>query len=84
LSFLTAPATIEADVDGVTHSYPAPAGVNAQLFDLNAGSHSVMTIRNGRTTASVASQFPTTITPTVQNLEYFYMSSGRTGRSAPT
>jgi len=83
LSFLTSPATIEADVGGAAHSYPAPAGVNAQLFDLNAGSHSVLATRNGQTMVSVASQVPTTLTSTVQNLEYFYISSGRTGPSAP-
>jgi SpoIID/LytB domain protein len=77
LSFLESPATIDVTIGGRTESYAAKEGVQAQLFDLRSGNHAANVVRNGAPVASVTSLYGTTSTPTVQDLTYYFASSGR-------
>ncbi|WP_308286926.1 glycoside hydrolase family 71 protein [Actinomadura parmotrematis] len=77
LSFLKAAATVRATVGGTATDYAAAAGVQAKLFPLAFGANGAAIVRSGTTVASVASPFTVTATPTVQDLQYSIVSSGR-------
>ncbi len=80
VSVLTAPATVTLTVGGQAHEFQAPAGISAHLAPLAVGAISVDVTRDGRVTASVASPYAVTDTPTVQDLQYV----GVTNVTAPT
>jgi hypothetical protein len=77
LSFLKSPATIDATIGGLTQSYSAAAGVQAQLFDLRTGQHSAVVKRDGTQVTAVTTDYDTTATRAVQDLNYYFVSSGR-------
>jgi hypothetical protein len=79
LTFLTSNATVTTSVGGAVRTYSAPAGVHAELVDLHPGSHRVTVTRGGSTPLSVSSSVDTTLTPPVQDLQYYFVSSTRPG-----
>ena len=58
LAFLTAPATLEVEVDGTTESTAAPAGIQALRVPLREGTPKFRIVRDGGTVAEVDSASP--------------------------
>lgn len=83
LSFLTAPGNITVSIGGVEQTYTAAAGVFAQLFPLLVGNISASLYRQGAWVTAVASPWTVTVTPYVQDLGYYAVSSGRTPSPLP-
>ncbi|MYS87388.1 DNRLRE domain-containing protein [Streptomyces sp. SID5474] len=79
LTFLTAPATVNATIGGGSQPYQAAAGVQARLFPLAIGSNSASIVRNGATVATVTSPNPVRKEFAAQDLGYRGASSGRPG-----
>ncbi|MEV5780859.1 glycoside hydrolase family 71 protein [Streptomyces sp. NPDC052287] len=77
LTYLTAPAAVSARVGTVPHAYRAPVGVNAQDLPLTPGRTEVVIRRAGDTAAAVTTRYPARRTATVQDLQYYAVSSGR-------
>lgn len=77
LTFLTAPASVTARVGSVPHAYQAPVGVNAHALPLSPGRTQVVARRAGDTAAAVTTRYPARRTATVQDLQYYGVSSGR-------
>ncbi|MFI6477038.1 endo-1,3-alpha-glucanase family glycosylhydrolase [Nonomuraea sp. NPDC050663] len=76
LTMLTASSTVSVTVGTAKHTYTAPAGVSAKTFTLVPGDVSATVTRSG-TVASVASPYPVTAKPYVQDLHYRAASSAR-------
>lgn len=76
LTFLTAPATVSARVGTVPHTYQAPVGVHAEALPLSPGRTEVVVRRAGDTAAAVTTRYPARRTATVQDLQYYAVSSG--------
>ncbi|MFG2562627.1 glycoside hydrolase family 71 protein [Streptomyces sp. NPDC048496] len=77
LTFLTAPATVSARVGTVPHTYRAPVGAYAQDLPLSPGRSEAVVRRAGATVAAVTTRYPARRTVTVQDLQYYAVSSGR-------
>ncbi|MEV7236240.1 glycoside hydrolase family 71 protein [Streptomyces sp. NPDC051020] len=77
LTFLTAPATVSARVGTVPHTYRAPVGVYARDLPLSPGRTEAVVRRAGDTAAAVTTRCPARRTVTVQDLQYYAVSSGR-------
>ncbi|MFI1169262.1 glycoside hydrolase family 71 protein [Streptomyces sp. NPDC020801] len=77
LTFLTAPATVSARVGTARYIYRAPIGVHAQDIPLSPGRTEAVVRRAGDTVAAVMTRFPVRRTVTVQDLQYYAVSSGR-------
>jgi hypothetical protein len=77
LTFFTEPAEVSARVGTVPHAYRAPAGVNAQALPLNPGLTQVVARHSNDTAAAVTTRYPARRTATVQDLQYYAVSSGR-------
>lgn len=75
LTVLRAPASVTVSIGGVKHSIDAPAGLSAVTFPLLLGSVSATASRGGVPIASVNSPFPIVATPSVQDLQYYAVSS---------
>jgi hypothetical protein len=84
LTLLSAPATVQVNVGGRTHSCSAPAGVGVCTVPLAAGTVQADVTRDGTWLASVTSPHKVTNTPYVQDLQYVTASSGREGTRAVT
>ncbi len=74
-TFLTAPATVTVKIGSATHSYSAPAGVDARTFPLQLGTVSASASRNGATVGAATSPHQVVRTPLVQDLQYVAVSS---------
>ncbi|MBO0926691.1 DNRLRE domain-containing protein [Cellulomonas sp. zg-ZUI199] len=74
-TFLTAPAAVTVRIGSATHTYTAPAGVDARTFPLALGSVSASATRSGATIARVTSPFTVVSSPLVQDLQYVAASS---------
>jgi hypothetical protein len=83
LTLLTQPSTVSVTVGSTTTTCQAPVGVGICTVPLGLGKVSAKVVRGGYTTATVASPFTVTNTPTVQDLQYVSVSSGREGSSTP-
>ncbi|MCX3058487.1 endo-1,3-alpha-glucanase family glycosylhydrolase [Streptomyces beihaiensis] len=79
LTFLTAPADVTAEVGTDTHTYRAPRGVHAELLPLRPGHTRAVVRRAGHTVAAVTTRYPVRTDVTVQDLQYYAVSSGRDG-----
>ena len=79
LTMLTAPGKVEVKVGASTYSCDAPAGIGICTVPLGAGSVAASVVRDGRVVTEVTSSFAVTDTPYVQDLEYYGVSSGRSG-----
>ncbi|MDB5175935.1 MAG: hypothetical protein JWM81_793 [Candidatus Saccharibacteria bacterium] len=79
LTFLTNPATVKISVGGQVTTYNAPAGVSAKLVPLNTGEVSAEIDRSDGSKITVTSAYNVQPTLVVQNLHYFFDTSGRTG-----
>ncbi|MFI6582032.1 endo-1,3-alpha-glucanase family glycosylhydrolase [Embleya sp. NPDC050493] len=77
LSFLTAPATVNASIGGKAQPYQATAGLQAKLFPLAYGGNSAAVVRAGRTTATITSPHAVSKDFVRQDLGYRGSSSGR-------
>ena len=77
LTFLTAPAKVTATIGGRATTYDAPAGMSAKLFPLAVGSHAATVSRNGTQTARVATTSAVRASVAVQDLMYYFATSGR-------
>lgn len=77
LAFLTAPATLEIEVDGTTESTAAPAGIQSLRVPLREGTPKLRIVRDGATVAEVDSAFPISNTIVYQDMLY------RSGGSLP-
>ncbi|MER6979607.1 glycoside hydrolase family 71 protein [Streptomyces carpinensis] len=77
LTFLTAPATVSARVGTTPHTYRVPVGVHAQDLPLSPGRAEAVVRRTGDTVATVTTGFPVRRTVTVQDLQYYAVSSRR-------
>jgi hypothetical protein len=77
LSFLKASATVTVKVGSNTHTYDAPAGVFAKTVPLAIGSVSATAARSGTGVAAVNSPFPVVERPVIQDLNYYFVTSGR-------
>jgi hypothetical protein len=77
LTFLTAPATVTARVGTAPHVYRAPLGVHAQDLPLAPGRTEAVVRRAGETVSAVTTRFPVRHTVTVQDLQYYAVSSRR-------
>ncbi|MFJ8744094.1 endo-1,3-alpha-glucanase family glycosylhydrolase [Embleya sp. NPDC127516] len=79
LTFLVAPATVNATIGGAGQSYQAAAGVQAKLFPLAYGTNSASIVRNSATVATVSSPNVVRKDFAAQDLGYRGASSGRPG-----
>ncbi|MFY0532271.1 endo-1,3-alpha-glucanase family glycosylhydrolase [Nannocystis pusilla] len=77
LAFLTAPATLEIEVDGLTESTDALAGIQSLRVPLLEGTPKFRIVRDGGTVAEVDSAFPISNTIVYQDMLY------RSGGSLP-
>jgi hypothetical protein len=77
LSFLTAPGMINVKVGSNTYSYSAPAGIYAKTYPLATGQVSATLERTAGAGPSVISPFPVVSAPPIQDLTYYYSTSGR-------
>jgi hypothetical protein len=77
LTFLTAPATVTVHVGNEKYTYHAPAGVDANLFDLASGSISATAKRDGARIAKVDSPYVVTSRVGIQDLQYYAVASRR-------
>lgn len=75
LTFLTAPSEVSVTIGTLTHTYRAPAGAAAQLFPLTPGRISAAVRRADIVVSRVASPYTVTLTPRVQDLQYYASSS---------
>ena len=71
LVYLTAPAQVSITVGGVTREYSRPAGISAVTVPLRAGSVSAKVIRGSRTVDNAISRKRVTVTPYVQDMQYW-------------
>ncbi|WP_338673507.1 glycoside hydrolase family 71 protein [Streptomyces sp. SCSIO 30461] len=76
-TFLTAPATLDVRVGTVPHTYGAPAGPYARGLPLSPGRTEVVARRGGATVAAVTTRYPARRAATVQDLQYYGVSSRR-------
>ncbi|MFI1582420.1 endo-1,3-alpha-glucanase family glycosylhydrolase [Embleya sp. NPDC020630] len=79
LTFLVAPATVNATIGGAGQSYQAAAGVQARLFPLAYGTNSASVVRGAATVATVSSAHVVRKDFAAQDLGYRGTSSGRPG-----
>jgi hypothetical protein len=84
LVFLTSPATVQVKVGTRTVVCKAPAGVSACKAPLGTGPISAMASRGSTVVASVKTARTATTRPYVQDLEYSFASSRRTGTGMST
>ncbi|WP_037851544.1 glycoside hydrolase family 71 protein [Streptomyces sp. NRRL S-340] len=77
LTFLTAPATVLAQAGTVPHTYRAPAGVHARYLELSPGRTKAVVRRGDTTVTEVTTRYPARRTVTVQDLQYYGVSSRR-------
>ncbi|MBB3061759.1 endo-1,3-alpha-glucanase family glycosylhydrolase [Microbulbifer rhizosphaerae] len=71
LTFLTDNAVVDVSIGGSPYDYPAPAGVNAELFELDYGFHSAVVTRDGTETVAVSSPWEVTDDFVSQDLLYW-------------
>lgn len=75
LTFLTAPSDVSVTIGTITRTYRAPAGAAAQLFPLAPGRISAAVRRGDVMVSRVVSPYTVTLTPRVQDLQYYASSS---------
>ena len=81
LSFLERDAGVTVNIGGEEYQYSAPAGVFAQTLPLAPGNIDVHVTRSGRLVTEVESKFPIELTRMTQDLQYYFFSSGREGKT---
>lgn len=74
-TMLTAAATVTVTIAGKDYSYNAPAGTNAQLFDLATGYFTATASRGGSPVATVTTQDAVAFTTEQQDLSYHAVMS---------
>lgn len=79
LTFLTSPATVRTEQGGTRREAEVPAGVHATLVPLGTGTGAAEILRGGEVAASVRTAYPVLNHPRVQDLQYYGVSSGRSG-----
>ncbi|MER7762841.1 endo-1,3-alpha-glucanase family glycosylhydrolase [Streptomyces sp. NPDC097619] len=77
LSFLTAPSTLRTTTGSARTDRQVPAGVNVELYPLRSGTNSTTALRGGRTATKVTLGYPVSRIVTVQDLQYYAATSGR-------
>ncbi len=82
LTFLTAAATVEVRVGTQTHTCSVPAGPGTCTVPLSPGTVSARVVRGGTDVTAVTSPYAVTSSPSVQDLQYVAVSSGRSGTRA--
>ena len=75
LTMLRAPASVTVTIGGENHTVNAPAGLSAVTLPLRLGSVSASASRNGASIAAVNSPFQVVSRPSVQDLQYYAVSS---------
>jgi hypothetical protein len=79
LSLLTAPATVVVRVGTASYSYNAPAGFSVTSVPLGVGQVSASITYSNGAKLSVVSPNPVVARPVIQDLQYYFASSGRDG-----
>ena len=74
-TMLTAAATVKVTIGDKTYSYSAPAGTNAQLFDLAEGYFTATASRGDSTVATVTTKDAVAFTTEQQDLSYHAVMS---------
>ncbi|MFJ5088149.1 glycoside hydrolase family 71 protein [Streptomyces sp. NPDC088674] len=82
LAFLSAPAAVRVLQDGATKEERLNTGVHPLVVPLRTGTATGEIWRDGTRTASVRTAYPVEAKPKVQDLQYYAVSSGRTGTTA--
>lgn len=75
LTVLRAPASVSVTIGEEEHTFNAPAGLSAVTLPLRLGSVSAVASRDGASIASVDSPFQVVSRPSVQDLQYYAVSS---------
>lgn len=75
LTLLRAPASVTVNIGGTKRTFDAPAGLSSVTFPLLLGSVSATASRSGTPIATVNSPFRVVSTPSVQDLQYYAVSS---------
>jgi hypothetical protein len=79
MSFLTAATPITVNIGGTTQTYTAPAGESTQAYSLQLGQISATINYADGSKRAVTSPFPVVAHPSVQDLQYHFVSSARSG-----
>ena len=79
LSFLQESGTLQVTIGSVSSSVAVSAGVSSNLFDLGAGKVSAVVLRSSIPAVSVNSPWTVTTSREIQDLNYYFVTSGRDG-----
>lgn len=79
LSLLPSAGDITVKVGSKTYTYSAPAGLTAKTYPLASGTVYASLNRGGNKYQDVTSPFAVTTSPTVQDLQYHFVSTLRNG-----
>lgn len=75
LTMLRAPASVTVTIGAENHTFDAPAGLSTVTYPLRLGSVSATASRNDVPIASATSPFQVVSRPSVQDLQYYAVSS---------
>jgi hypothetical protein len=84
LSFLIESGTLQVTIGSVSSSVAVSAGVSSNLFDLGAGKVSAVVSRSSIPAVSVDSPWTVTTSREIQDLNYYFVTSGRDGPAYTT
>jgi Glycosyl hydrolase family 71 len=84
LSFLKESGTLQATIGPVSSSVAVPAGVSSNLFNLSPGKVSAVVSRSSIPAVSVDSPWTITTSREIQDLNYYFVTSGRDGLAYTT
>lgn len=79
MTFLTDSTTIDVTIGVNNYSYTAPAGRSVKTYPLAVGTITVSGKRGANTVASVTSPYPVKNDFAVQDMQYYFVSSARSG-----
>ena len=79
LSFLKESGTLQVTIGSVSSSVAVSAGVSSNLFNLGAGKVSAVVSRSSIPAVSVDSPWTVTTSREIQDLNYYFVTSGRDG-----
>ena len=84
LSFLKESGTLQATIGSVSSSVAVSAGVSSSLFNLGPGRVSAVVSRKSVRVVSVDSPWTVTTSRDIQDLNYYFVTSGRNGLAYTT
>lgn len=83
LLFLKSPATVTVELGNSTFTYAAPAGLSQRTYPLAPGIVRASVSRTGETATDVSTRFPIVWRRATQDLQYYFVSSGRDAGISP-